>query len=292
MPSVYDIATQVKVWDFRANEDWGTQAEIVEFLNAMGNRWAFQLECSDSGYRHYQGRMSLYKKRRGVELAKLIEAYGCELPNYLQPSATNDRLGQAFYALKVDTRIDGPWTDKEKEQKYVQKRLREADLRGFQLTIAKNHLEPNDRFVNMLICHTGNLGKSFLVAFLASHQKAIQIPMVNDAKELAGIVCCMLMDSKNREPGAILIDMPRAAGKDKLLGLFSAIETIKDGFVWDQRYHYKEWRFEPPAVWVFTNQLPDTRLLSADRWKFWMVDWSNSLVPYVAPPLPDSQDAL
>jgi hypothetical protein len=68
-----------------------------------------------------------------------------------------------------------------------------------------------------------------------------------------------------------MIDMPRAIKKDKLNGFYSAIESLKDGYAFDDRYKFVEKIFDSPCIWVFTNTYPDTDLLSEDRWKFWHV---------------------
>lgn len=69
----------------------------------------------------------------------------------------------------------------------------------------------------------------------------------------------------------MFFDMPRAMPKQALHGLYTAIEQIKKGKVYDLRYHYKDWWFDSPQIWVFSNTMPDRSLLSADRWKVWTV---------------------
>jgi hypothetical protein len=69
--------------------------------------------------------------------------------------------------------------------------------------------------------------------------------------------------------------------KRKLGGMYSAIEQIKKGKVYDMRYSYKEWWFNSPQIWVFGNHMPDLSMLSADRWKIWSIDASMDLVPVV-----------
>ena len=62
--------------------------------------------------------------------------------------------------------------------------------------------------------------------------------------------------------------MPRAQSKEKLSGLYAAIEQIKKGKVWDFRNTYKEWWFDSPRIWVFCNETPNLNYLSRDRWRF------------------------
>jgi hypothetical protein len=154
-----------------------------------------------------------------------------------------------------------------------------VELRPFQQSIV-NLMIPEDRFINCLICTTGNVGKSYLVGYAATKGLCIQIPLCNDFKECMGMVCDILSDGDIREPNCICLDLPRASSKERLQGLYSAIESIKDGYSYDSRYHMKTWRYESPAVWVFTNKEPDKTLLSMDRWKLWKVNAELQLVPY------------
>jgi hypothetical protein len=74
--------------------------------------------------------------------------------------------------------------------------------------------------------------------------------------------------------------MPRAIKKDRLYGFYSAIETIKDGYAYDDRYKFKEKVFDCPNIWIFSNILPNSKLLSSDRWRIWEVDNNKVLIPY------------
>ena len=66
-------------YDFRYNADDLTPEDIKGMLNGVAKRYVFQLEEGDTGYRHYQGRLSLIKKRRKNQVLKLFVTP----PNYL-----------------------------------------------------------------------------------------------------------------------------------------------------------------------------------------------------------------
>lgn len=68
--------------------------------------------------------------------------------------------------------------------------------------------------------------------------------------------------------------------KERLGGIYSAIEQIKKGKLYDLRHCYKEYWIDSPTIWVFSNIPPDLSLLSKDRWKIWVVDDTKSLKPY------------
>jgi len=69
-----------------------------------------------------------------------------------------------------------------------------------------------------------------------------------------------------------MIDVPRSLPKGKLNGFWSGIESLKDGYCWDDRYEFKEIVFDSPVIWVFSNESPDQEALSQDRWQFWHIE--------------------
>ena len=109
----------------------------------------------------------------------------------------------------------------------------------------------------------------------------MNLPPVNDSEKLIYSVCDILTAKQERDPKIVFVDMPRAMDKQKLGGMYTAIEQIKKGKVYDLRYTYKEWWFNAPQVWVFGNMEPDLRLvMSMDRWKIWTINEEMELMPH------------
>jgi len=250
-------------YDFRWNGEGVEHSDIIKRLTGIAKRFVFQKEEGDSGYIHYQGRMSLVKKRRKHEVLKLFE----EPPNYLEPTSNPEyQKGDAFYQQKVDTRVDGPWTDKDEVIKLT-RQVREMDgLRPFQQSIISNVGIWDKRSINVVYCERGNLGKTSLVSYMRAYKLGRALPPVNDYKDLLRIVCDLPVSKM------YLFDMPRALNKDRMYQFYSAVETIKDGYAYDDRYSFKEKVFDCPNIWIFCNVLPDVDMLSADRWKLWKID--------------------
>lgn len=256
------MSNPCSVYDFRYSQNKLTELDIKSFLSGIAKKFVFQLEKGDSGYLHYQGRMSLIKKRRKFEALAL---FGDNKPEYFEPSVSSTR-GSAFYQTKLDTKVKGPWMDTD-EEIYIPRQIREmGTLRPFQQHIVDNHDTWDTRSINLIYCKRGNVGKSLLVGYCRAHKIGRALPPVNDYKDLLRMVCD-LPTSK-----MYLFDMPRSMNKDRLYQFFSAVETIKDGYAYDDRYHFKEKVFDCPNIWIFTNTLPDIRMLSEDRWKIWTVD--------------------
>lgn len=66
--------------------------------------------------------------------------------------------------------------------------------------------------------------------------------------------------------------------------MYSALESIKNGCAYDTRYRYTKARFDRPNIWVYTNQLPDVRLLTEDRWEVYRINERKELIKVVMPP--------
>jgi len=276
--------SQCAVWDFRGNESYYTEEELISFFKANAKKWTFQKEKSDSQYIHWQGRFSLIKKRSKSKLMDLFEASQLKPPNYLEPTTTTNHKEEFFYAQKQDTRILGPFrdTDKPTEEVYIPKQFRDIKLYPWQQQIIDSAKIFNDREIHLIYDPVGNQGKSTVASICELLYNGIDMPPLNDYKELVQLACNICMDTNNRKPGIMLFDMPRAIDKTRLYGLYSAIEQIKKGKLYDTRHHYKKYWIDSPVIWVFTNHLPDESLLSPDRWKIWSLT-NKQLKPYEHP---------
>lgn len=279
------MANAVWVYDFTTPADKADKDDIINCLNEHTKKWTFQLERGETtGYEHYQGRFSLKVKRRPNECIKLFK----DMPLYnIRPTSTANHEND-FYVTKADTRIDGPWKDTDKVT-FIPRQYRDLDLYPWQQTIkdSAEHFEP--RIINLIYDPAGGRGKSTIAAICELLHGGIDMPPLNDYKELIALACNICMDANLRSPKIMFFDMPRAVRKDQLFGLYSAIEQIKKGKLYDCRYHYKSWWIDSPQIWVFTNTLPDTSLLSMDRWRLWQID-ANALTPFALPPAGGADD--
>lgn len=229
--------------------------EIKVQLRSIAKKWTFQGEDAGSGL-HFQGRMSLKVKKRISE----ISFFGA----HLSPTSTAN-MGNDWYVCKEETRVSGPWRD---DDMYVPRQVREIEaLYIWQEKILKDVDKWDTRTINILLDKKGNLGKSTLVAYGCCKypNKVRVLPAIKNYKELMGAVMCM--------PTARLYicDMPRGLSKTETSEFFAGIESIKNGYVCDTRYSFKEKWFDCPNIWVFTNYIPDRSYLSCDRWRYWEI---------------------
>lgn len=260
----------VCVWDFTVSKEHTDLTKLTDLCKLHAKAWAFQLERGASGYEHFQGRVSLKVKSR-------MPKWSNDKIHWSATSGAN--RDNDFYVMKEDTRIMGPWTDKD-EEVYIPRQYRELELYPWQQTIKDSAERFEPRKINLIYDPVGGNGKSTIASICELLHGGIDMPPLNDYKELVALACNICMDKNLRNPKIMFFDMPRAIRKDQLYGLYSAIEQIKKGKLYDCRYHYKCWWIDAPQIWVFSNAEPDRTLLSADRWVLWHIR-NGTLVPGV-----------
>lgn len=241
------------VWDFTLGTKFMRQEALVEWLQKNCKKWAFQQEKGEkTGYDHFQGRVSLIKKDR-MPIKPVPEISW-------SPTSLKNRDNE-FYVLKENTRVDGPWTDR--NMRYIPRQVRNIELWPWQQQIADDTTF-DTRHINLVIDKQGCKGKSTLATYLGSRNKARQIPIMESFKDIMRMVLCM------PKSNLYLIDFPRALNKNGS-SFWGAIEKVKDGYAYDDRYAFKEEYFDCPNIWVFTNNVPDLDHMTRGRWKFWVI---------------------
>lgn len=258
--------SQICTWDFTLPEDALKWEEIDDWLKNNCKKWDWQLEKgSETDYTHYQGRISLKVKTRSM-IGKLDDK--CHWSATSKENADNH-----FYVTKEETRIRGPWSDRDA---YIPRQIREIEkLHPWQQSIIDDAEVWNTRTINLVYCPGGNTGKSTLAGWVRAYKLGRVLPPVNDYKDLLRMVYG-IESSK-----LYIFDMPRSMKKEKLCGFFAAIETIKDGYAYDDRYEFKEKNFDCPNIWIFANVLPNGEYLSQDRWKYWVINKDLELKPHI-----------
>lgn len=250
----------ITTWDFTLSKEYSNFEEIKKILVTKSRAWCFQLESGEeTGYEHFQGRFILKERLRLTGVKKFWPK-----ETHLSPTS-NENRNNMFYVQKENTRIDGPWSDEDIE---IPKWLQVApDWYPYQRSILRKIKdEANTRVVNVLVDTEGNNGKSFLSLYLAVRKLARRLPMLNDARDMSR----MILDSP--KSNCYFIDLPRATDKKFMHNFIAAMEELKNGYAFDDRYSFREEFFNPPHIWIFTNAEIDPSLLSKGRWKLWYLD--------------------
>jgi len=283
-----DLNKQLRKFDFTLHDKDSLLDidDIKELLKEIAKLWGFQQEQGEiSDGLHFQGRLSLIGKspKRIREMPQPFkDLYGLTI--YYTPTSNGIKKSNFYeYVTKDRTRVAGPWTDADVIS-YIPKQYKNKmeSYRPFQVTINNMCKTFNERgLCNVLYCPEGNSGKSTLAHTQRLFNNGIVLPSMNDAYRLS-CTCMNILQSKNlRENVNIFFDLPRCMPEKKeLRGLFGALEQISTGYIFDDRNKYKDWDFDTPNIWVFTNKMPNVSLLSQDRWRLWGLDDELNLIKY------------
>ena len=230
-------------------------------------------------YLHYQGKISLFKRKRLSELKALVKANDFWLSKAHFSPSSNNGLGDVFYTCKIDTQIKGPWSDRDEPEIPMPRQLKHIkELFPWQQEIIdRSKYCWDSRKINILYDEVGCSGKSTLVTWC-------KIKKILNCKTVPCILNSFLdlNQAVMSQPvgGLYFIDMPRSLPKNKLNEFMAFIETLKSGYVYDTRYKYTERFFDSPAVWIFCNIKLPLEMLSRDRWKIYNINENKELVLY------------
>lgn len=236
---------------------------VDKLIREWAKAWCYQLEVGDKGYKHWQIQLSLIKKRRPCEITKLLRAGGWE-GIHVSPMSNNGK--DAIYSIKADTRIEGPWTDKDKKPRYIQERFRNPQPKAWQSDLEEKLLDMqnngNDRNI-VIKCDEGGEGKSWFKGFMKmKYDNVIIVPAsMSDPGQMIEYLCSICEEGKKY---IILMDVPRATSQKHWYTLAAGLETMKQGFLYDHRYKGRELVIEPPQICVFCNSMPPAAVMTND----------------------------
>lgn len=265
----------MKSFDFRltpVDQEWKKwdQTKIKKVFKDWCKKWAYQIELGkETGKFHIQARLSCKEtnttlKAMGAKLNPLISVGDSY---WLKPTAKQN-MGNMFYVIKTGTRVEGPWTDKDKIG-YVQKRFRNVTLRDWQKKLFEiiTNDEDNDRNIYMVLDEGGNVGKSFFKGYMKT-KGAILIPAtLQDGNDMVRCLAAQVCEGDERVH-TVLLDVPRATSQKHWWSLARGLEVMKSGELHDERYNYTTTTIEPPVMVCFMNQKPPAGCMSKDVFKY------------------------
>lgn len=138
------------------------------------------------------------------------------------------------------------------------------------VTLLKNQ---TDRKVLWIVDREGNSGKSWLCKYLYDTED-----------------CNLLIGGSNRDVSytfkngvaeIVVFDFCRSYGNIP----YRLIESLKNGFLFSEKYESKVIHFESPKVLICSNRYPDWDQLSKDRWEVHSVT-SNDVTGVILSPVP------
>lgn len=125
--------------------------------------------------------------------------------------------------------------------------------------------EQHRRKVYWIVDKRGGQGKSDFCSYvdtLMKPEKCLTIASTGSIRDISDVIRNWM--DKGSEPEIILIDLPRTFQDRE--SIYTLIESIKNGRLTCTKYKGTTLKFFPPHVMIFSNWMPETKLLSADRW--------------------------
>ena len=242
--------------------------DIGKLLLLIAKKFTFQKEMGHKTQRlHWQGRLSLRKKTTKQSLINLFK--DTDYPSIdIRPTVPENTKGEPFYCLKLDTKVEGPWTEtyfKDNEPVWYPPQLLIIKMQEYQ-DLIYNAFGYNFRNLNLLIDTKGNIGKTTIALRMFAEGLAVIIPPINNYKDFSQFAYSMFANLDRKKRYTVFVDMPKCASKENLIGIFSSLETLKGGYIFDTRNKGRAMLITSPDIWIMTNERPDKSMLSIDRW--------------------------
>lgn len=223
----------------------GVKRRWKQFINDFDlHKWVIGKEKGKDGYEHYQVRFNF--RDDSLEGFLTIKTYF--------PTGHFEKASEVFEYERKEGRY---WTSEDTRGILWS---RYGRLSGLQLRILAHVKRQGDRNITVIFDPKGNSGKSWLCRRLFESGEGYYVPPTVDT--VKGII--QFIASGYRGQQIIVIDIPRSWKWSEQL--YTAIESIKDGLVYDTRYSAKTRDIYGVKVLVFTNTLPTIGALSIDRW--------------------------
>lgn len=220
--------------------------EEVWLLNWMFkndiHKWIIAKETGNDGYKHWQIRL-----RSRYDWNKMKEEFGEKAHIEEASDEWNyERKEGNFIKSDDNTNILG---------------IRYGRLRDNQRRILDEADKTDDRGIVSVVDYNGASGKTWLAVKLHETGRGFYVPPTISNSQ--GIIQYVASGYNGEE--YIVIDIPRSTKWTNQL--YVAVETIKDGLVYDTRYHTTIRNIRGVKVIVFCNTKPNLSKLSKDRWR-------------------------
>lgn len=225
--------------------DKDLENHLYNKFNEICERFVIGNETGSEGYAHFQCRIVL-KKDTWKPQDLILWATENAIPSHWSPTKVRN-----FEYVEKEGEYVRSWEEPLKNYVMITPNL-------WQVIAIDQWNKQNDRQILCIIDTKGGHGKTFLRKHLVATHQAQFIPPMEKAEDIMAVA--MAKPSKG-----YVIDLPRADGKAKK-PMWSAIEQIKDGYLYDKRYSWREKWIAPPKIMVFCNDF-NASDLSTDRWQ-------------------------
>jgi len=264
----YKKNTKSRGWIFTLN-NWTEEeyATIKDFVLKKTDFYIIGKEVGESGTPHLQGYFYKKDKIRFGQLKVLCNRWSLKMARGSPEHNLTYCSKDGDFITNIQKKKTPDEFIKETEQKILHNEYADVVWKPWQQEIL-NIIEtkPDNRTIHWYYETKGNTGKSFLTKYIALKYNVI----IADGKK-ADIFnqVNMMMREQQQIPAVIILDVPR---RNQGYVSYGVLEQLKNGMIYSGKYEGGRCIFESPHVIVFSNSLPDTSEMSADRWHIVNID--------------------
>lgn len=255
--------TQVFHHSIRWSVPHTTENQQILFKHLMRHSDKFVFQAEDTvDNPHYQIYCHTTNKIRSKTLA--VEWNERLRGINVQPASNNGKAALKNYCMKEDSRVAGPWAD---TPIYLGADLwPEERMPAWQQTMLINiRKPPNDRTMYWIYDPIGKNGKTKFCKYVVHKENGVGLGYGNSTDVLNLV-------SKFVGRSIYIWNLTRSKPANlSELDLYSAMESVKDGFFINLKYETKQVLMNPPHVVVVANHIPKTCHISMDRWEIYQI---------------------
>lgn len=239
--------TEPKWWDATVSQELYTFDQLKAVLDDIAERYVIGREVGKTtGYKHYQVRMVLNVGKTLQTLSKCLPA--CSLsPTHTKNFAYCEKEGDFYRSWEKGLKGAG-----------------QIELMDWQIQAIDKMKRQGDRRITLIFDADGGVGKTTMARYCVARRIATYVPPLERSEDLMSFAMA-------KPSEGYIFDMPRSCSVKNASGMWSAIEQIKNGYIYDKRYQFRDMWIDPPKIMVFCNDLPDWKALSEDRWDAWQI---------------------
>lgn len=261
--------TQPKWWDATVKAESVDLDKLMSTLDRECDRYVIGKETGADGYKHYQIRMVCKVPKELSTVHNMLARDNPYCQGWVTPTSQE---GRNFNYCEKEGDFIRSWEK-------ALRRFATLELNDWQAQLKEIWEHENERQCTVVYEPNGNVGKTYFAKHMVATHRAEYVPPMGDAMDLMAFAL-------EKPARAYIFDMPRSESVKQKKGMWSAVEQIKNGFIYDKRYKFRSTWIEPPKVLVFCNEEPPTETLSLDRWRLYTIQkWGESalLMPWEVP---------
>ena len=192
------------------------------------------------------------------------------------------KLGGEVYEIILENQINQTSLDQDLKEAlniFMQERkdfnVGEFELRPWQKDLMKLMNEPTKRQVIWIKGRAGNEGKSWMQEYIQSYygtKRVVKLAAKNKTSNIAQVL------RKQQLATTDIFMFNDARSKNHETVNYEMLENIKDGQAEASKYNSEIIKFRTPnIVVVFSNENPERKELSSDRWNVFKIDTEMEL---------------